>query len=98
MLSNFGRSRLDSNIGAFKKFDSKKNDDNDLTVSPLVKVKQGEPSFGPESKQESNSVAKFKSSPENSTIQNISKKADSKFDSNQNKINKQLNNDSNAAL
>ena len=50
MLSNFGRNRLDSNIGAFKKFDSKKVDDNDLTVSPLVKVRQGEPSFGPESK------------------------------------------------
>jgi len=68
MLSNFGRSRLDSNIGAFKKFDSKKVDDNDLTVSPLVKCRQGEPSFGPESKQESNSVATMrnlnKSSPD----------------------------------
>ena len=71
MVSNFGRDRLNSKVSAFKKYDSRQGDEKDQTTSPLIKGKQGEPSFGPESINEAKSVQTIrapKNSVENSTI------------------------------
>ena len=80
MVSNFGRDRLNSNISAFKKFDHRNQKEKDITTSPLIEGKQGEPSFGPDSIHDSKSIATLrapKNSVEGSTMQNISKKNDS---------------------
>ena len=81
LVSNFGRDRINSKVSAFKKFDSMLKDQ---ATSPLIQGKNGEPSFGQESIQESKSVTTIrapKNSVETSTIQNISKKNDSNFGS-----------------
>ena len=80
MVSNIGRDRLNSNISAFKKFDHRYQKEKDITTSPLIEGKQGEPSFGPDSIHDSKSIATLrapKNSVEGSTMQNISKKNDS---------------------
>lgn len=80
-VSNFGRDRINSKVSAFKKFDSMLgNKQKDQATSPLIQGKNGEPSFGQESIQDSKSVNTIKApknSVETSTIQNISKKNDS---------------------
>lgn len=88
LVSNFGRDRINSKVSAFKKFDSMIGKQKDQATSPLIEGKNGEPSFGPESIQESKSVTTIrapKNSVETSTIQNISKKNDSNFSGQNNK-------------
>ena len=90
MVSNFGRDRLNSKVSAFKKYDSRQSKDNknDVTTSPLIAGKQGEPSFGVESIQESKSVTTLRP-PKNSVEgQSMNKKNDSgKFGTGQQKRN-----------
>lgn len=98
MVSNFGRNRLNSNVSAFKKYDSRQSKEkNDPTTSPLIAGKHGEPSFGVESIQESKSVTTLRP-PKNSVEgQPSSKKIEqSKLLNQNNKVGKNGGNSNNS--